>query len=1304
MNTPDTFLSGFGPEALRTRRPLRSLIACVTLSFLSLGFAHAQTAPVTRYDFENASALGTDSSSSATTHDGTVNGSPTQDSTDAKVGSSSIRMFGDQNQYIEVPDHSELDATDQLTVSFWVKPTATGLNTGGRGIVSKRMGYNNQVSYSLFQGNGGGELTLYLDDGDSEPNLIYTEYDFQTSWQHVALVFDGTLSTSERVKLYVNGSLFNTYGHPTSQIRDLSGPLTIGSLNPDYNPGGGGYVSYDGWLDDVQVHRAALGASEVSDLYGQVEGPIAYYDFENSSDLGVDTSGSATVHDGTVNGTPSQDADAVVGSSSIRMFGDQNQYIEVPDHSELDATTGLTVAFWAKPTASGLNAGARGIISKRVAYNNQVSYSLFQGNGGGELVLYLDDGETIPHTIPTEYDLLTDWQHVAMVFDGAQPSTERVKLYVDGELFGSYEHGTSQIRDLNGPVTLGALNPDYISGGDYVSYDGWLDGVRIYRRPLSASEVEDVYGITPAAHWDFDDGSGSIAMDLTENALDIALQGTYAWTTGVVGGALELGGQSTSYGTLNDPDELENTDKLSFAFWVKPENLDGNARFVVSKRDSADVNSAYSLFFATGNSLYVDLDKNHNANRHITATQFENDTWYHVGVVYDGTLPQSERGRVYIDGELDANSPFGVSSASIPNYSSDFHLGIANSGYTTTFGGEIDDLQIFRAALTESEVEDLVAMGDVNPTPPSSDWLSHSQVSRAPAPLLRFTDLVNGPATGLGDGLGEGAIVTVWAQGIGDSQGASKAYFTDAQGVKREAAHVYYWKRADGELPSGPARLWYSHLMQEVAFSIPGASAPGEGQITLEVDGVESNPLPFTVRSGNIYHVKSTGDNGNSGSFSQPFASARFAMGRGSPVPAGSLVYVHDVDSGSLDNVPDQCLYFNNGSASSSRTAHMATVAYPGFQPKVIGQRAVANYQVEGWVVSKLDVYASNYRDTTETGQPTDGVYYSGETYGIQTSRYGRVIGNRITDIFEGCANRFQGAIKGQKLRAEAVKLFGNEVYDYGCPGTGPLHHTTYMSIRDESNPTIEAWEWGWMFLHGNHAKFGIHNFDIIKNDSAQGKLADELLTHDCVVVEQGGAGIQNGTSTGWDTDSHLYNNVLIQTGMAAAWDGVDPLTANQKEAGGFALYDTDWGYNANMYLYDNLVWGHTEDLNMPTAGFVTFIGSFEGGAGFYDWSRNVGINTVNMRYFGYGYRAESKIAKVQGSDNFFFANVPNPLGVPAGGLTNSYEQDPKLTRDGCIITVQPDSPLIGKGRSTGYDIYGVPRAINQTIGPVEAQ
>ena len=130
----------------------------------------------------------------------------------------------------------------------------------------------------------------------------------------------------------------------------------------------------------------------------------------------------------------------------------------------------------------------------------------------------------------------------------------------------------------------------------------------------------------------------------------------------------------------------------------------------------------------------------------------------------------------------------------------------------------------------------------------------------ASLPILNFSDLINGPKSGLGDGLGEGAIVTIWGNNLGSSQGTSKVYFKDSNNSIHEAAHVYYWKNADGQLPGGPSDLYTSHKMQEIAFSIPSAVADGAGKIYVEVEGVNSTELDFYARSdGIIRFVKAGG-------------------------------------------------------------------------------------------------------------------------------------------------------------------------------------------------------------------------------------------------------------------------------------------------------------------------------------------------------------------------------------------------------------------------------------------------------------
>ena len=144
------------------------------------------------------------------------------------------------------------------------------------------------------------------------------------------------------------------------------------------------------------------------------------------------------------------------------------------------------------------------------------------------------------------------------------------------------------------------------------------------------------------------------------------------------------------------------------------------------------------------------------------------------------------------------------------------------------------------------------------------------------APHLAFSDLISGPSTGIGDELGSGTIVTVWGFELGSEQAGSTLEYCDVNSSCAPMAHVYYWKNADGQLPSGPANLYESHGMQEISFSIPEAPA-GAGEIRLS-NAHGTSSLPFTVRPGEIYHVKEQGDDENGdGSFSNPWQSVAHA-------------------------------------------------------------------------------------------------------------------------------------------------------------------------------------------------------------------------------------------------------------------------------------------------------------------------------------------------------------------------------------------------------------------------------------------
>jgi hypothetical protein len=566
---------------------------------------------------------------------------------------------------------------------------------------------------------------------------------------------------------------------------------------------------------------------------------------------------------------------------------------------------------------------------------------------------------------------------------------------------------------------------------------------------------------------------------------------------------------------------------------------------------------------------------------------------------------------------------------------------------------------------------------------------------------LAFSDLISGPDTGLGDGLGSGAIVTVWGYRLGSTQGTSTIEYCDSLSVCR-SGHVYYWKNADGTLPSGPANLYESHGMQEIAFSIPD-SATGAGTIKVTVDSVESE-LPFTVRSGNIYHVKSTGnDSAGDGSFANPWLTLESILhtSGSNRVSAGSTIYIHDVHSG--DSSTYRGIYWNDAAALSTEAAQFALTAYPNNHPSTTGKTGVGVYNVEGLVVAKLKVFSSNYLGVDANDQPiTAHSSSAGDAVAIWSTKNGRTIANTITDIAGGCSSQTAGAIYGNATFNDYVsnqKIYGNEIYEYGCYGSSKLQHTTYLTIRsDPDDLQIEPWQMAWNYLHDNKTKNGLHVFD---QDAGCGDLTGDLLIHDNVVVNQAGAGIFFGVSAGceWLSDVRIYNNVLINTALPAAWDGLDTNTSDGAATDAIMLWDS--GYSGTAYVFNNTIYNWDESYVANGSHACIGISGSNSDLITAVFNDNVCYTDNDRPFFGTGYNADSKADNISGSNNALYysggtATIPSQF-------TDSITTNPLLTLDGSKITVGTGSPVINQSSTNlERDIYGAPRSTTSNAGAIQ--
>jgi hypothetical protein len=95
------------------------------------------------------------------------------------------------------------------------------------------------------------------------------------------------------------------------------------------------------------------------------------------------------------------------------------------------------------------------------------------------------------------------WNHVAMTFDGST-----IKFYVNGQLAGS---GPGQLYNYN--VNTYDIGGNVIAGTTTKpSFNGLIDEVTLYNRPLSGAEIQSIYDAGAAGKHQTIIGSATVAV------------------------------------------------------------------------------------------------------------------------------------------------------------------------------------------------------------------------------------------------------------------------------------------------------------------------------------------------------------------------------------------------------------------------------------------------------------------------------------------------------------------------------------------------------------------------------------------------------------------------------------------------------------------------------------------------------------------------------------------------------------------------------------------------------------------------
>jgi hypothetical protein len=172
-------------------------------------------------------------------------------------------------------------------------------------------------------------------------------------------------------------------------------------------------------------------------------------------------------------------------ANSAYSFDGIDDYIEIPQHSSLNTTQGVSLVAWI--LVKGLDFFP-GIVSKGNVGNYQESYTMYltpesrlgflvnrNGTSGGRDEI--EAGAKIP---------LGTWTHVAGVYDGSTLYT-----YINGVQMGSSFHGGG-IFTVSDPILIGK-NERQSSNLPTSFFNGSIDEVKIFGRALSPEEVQALF-------------------------------------------------------------------------------------------------------------------------------------------------------------------------------------------------------------------------------------------------------------------------------------------------------------------------------------------------------------------------------------------------------------------------------------------------------------------------------------------------------------------------------------------------------------------------------------------------------------------------------------------------------------------------------------------------------------------------------------------------------------------------------------------------------------------------------------------
>ena len=488
-------------------------------------------------------------------------------------------------------------------------------------------------------------------------------------------------------------------------------------------------------------------------------------------------------------------------------------------------------------------------------------------------------------------------------------------------------------------------------------------------------------------------------------------------------------------------------------------------------------------------------------------------------------------------------------------------------------------------------------------------------------PHINYTDLNVGSGSG-GDN-GNGVYVRIFGNNFGASQGTSTATL-------------------GGQLVTNCSLCSWSDNMI-IAQLGPAART---GNIVVNVNGLPSNGVPFTVAPTTIVFVSPKGLDTNNGSFTAPFKTWRAAFNsvtsRDSAAPSqNTVIYLEPGTDVSFDDGRGYRAAISLDLGGRSATSQLSIVGYPGGTVNV-GSTGVAN-GVKSWgkftTIANLNIVGQSSAIDSEVGNV-------------------RIINNSLSCPAPPSGIGGTACVLAETTNSSDTWAFqGNNVHDTGG-NVDKTYHAVYFSSG--ANHADVGWNTIGQNFKGYCRSIMFH--------ATTGSNQYDLHVHDNVITGGYCDGIQLASVNPSQGTVEVYNNVVAHVAIASNPYGV----AN--EAGIAINSDPAGSTSGTVQVYNNTV----VDAGAYTLGNQNgCFGVVYAGAGInltnnicvqpsaaqpYIQSKSQGVTGTNNLWYGAGAAPAFDSRPVVSAPSFVsatnFALQSNSAGKSAGTSSKASQVD----------------------------------------------